>query len=95
MTNQNALADFAVMDDMAGRQGGAGAEYATCDGHTWWLDDIAAFELEGEQQTGRIEAFRRNVANGAMCAWIELDGDLPGLFAAVPVQGLTYPAVKS
>lgn len=91
MMTQHALADFAVMDDMARRQEDAGAEYATCDGRTWWLDDMAAFELDGEQRTGRIEAFRRDVTNGAMCAWIELDGDLPGMFAAAPVSRLQLP----
>lgn len=61
---------------------------ATWEGRTYRINDYVRFKHEGDTLTGWIADFRKDVRNGSACAWIELDGALPGSFLAPPLSDL-------
>ena len=52
------------------------------------IGDRVSFDTDEGIQIGYVNALRRDVGNGELNAWIELDHPWPGLFRAVPVSAL-------
>ena len=59
------------------------------------LGDRVTFDTDEGYQAGTVNDLRRDVGNGELHAWVELDHQWPGMFRAVPlaaVQPLTATA---
>jgi hypothetical protein len=52
------------------------------------LRDRVTFDTEEGIQAGYVNGLRRDIGNGALHAWVEVDHLLPGCFRAVPVSDI-------
>ena len=52
------------------------------------LGDRVTFDTEEGYQAGTVNDLRRDVGNGELHAWVELDHQWPGVFRAVPLAAL-------
>ncbi|NKI68115.1 hypothetical protein GN109_01675 [Collimonas pratensis] len=52
------------------------------------LRDHVTFDTDEGIQTGFVNGLRRDIGNGELYAWIELDHQWPGIFHAVPVSAI-------
>lgn len=52
------------------------------------IGDRVTFDTDDGYQTGTVNDLRRDVGNGELHAWVELDHQWPGLFRAVPLAAL-------
>jgi hypothetical protein len=50
--------------------------------------DRVTFDTDEGIQTGYVNGLRRDVGNGELHAWVELDHQWPGCFRAVPVSDI-------
>ncbi|MEO6918685.1 MAG: hypothetical protein ABI171_06655 [Collimonas sp.] len=50
------------------------------------IHDRVTFDSGDGIQVGYVNGLRRDISNGEMHAWIELDHQWPGIFCAVPVS---------
>lgn len=55
------------------------------------LGDRVTFDTDEGYQAGTVNALRRDVGNGELHAWVELDHQWPGMFCAVPLSALVRP----
>lgn len=52
------------------------------------LGDRVTFDTDEGYQAGTVNDLRRDVGNGELHAWVELDHQWPGMFRAVPLAAL-------
>lgn len=52
------------------------------------LGDRVTFDTDEGYQAGTVNDLRRDVGNGELHAWVELDHQWPGMFRAVPLTAL-------
>ena len=52
------------------------------------LGDRVTFDTDEGYQAGTVSDLRRDVGNGELHAWVELDHQWPGVFRAVPLAAL-------
>ena len=52
------------------------------------IGDRVSFDSDEGYQVGTISDLRRDVSNGELHAWVELDHQWAGMFRAVPLKGL-------
>ena len=52
------------------------------------LGDRVTFDTDEGYQAGTVNDLRRDVGNGELHAWVELDHQWPGVFRAVPLAAL-------
>lgn len=50
--------------------------------------DRVTFDTDEGIQVGYVSGLRRDIGNGELHAWIEVDHQLPGCFRAVPVSDI-------
>ncbi|AMP06554.1 hypothetical protein [Collimonas pratensis] len=50
--------------------------------------DRVTFDTDEGIQAGYVNDLRRDVGNGELHAWVELDHQWPGMFRAVPVSDI-------
>lgn len=50
--------------------------------------DRVTFDTDEGYQTGTVSDLRRDVGNGELNAWVELDHQWPGCFRAIPLAAL-------
>ena len=56
--------------------------------HCIKIGDRVSFDGDEGQQTGTISDLRRDVSNGELHAWVELEHQKPGIFKAVPLGAI-------
>jgi hypothetical protein len=54
------------------------------------LGDRVTFDTDEGYQAGTVNDLRRDVGNGELHAWVELDQQLPGIFRAVPLAAIMH-----
>ena len=52
------------------------------------LGDRVTFDTDEGYQAGTVNDLRRDVGNGELHAWVELDHQWPGMFRAVPLAAI-------
>ncbi|PFH10841.1 hypothetical protein BCF11_3275 [Collimonas sp. PA-H2] len=52
------------------------------------LRDRVTFDTDEGIQAGYVNDLRRDLGNGELHAWVEVDHQLPGCFRAVPVSAI-------
>ena len=52
------------------------------------LGDRVTFDTDEGYQAGTVNYLRRDVGNGELHAWVELDHQWPGMFRAVPLKDI-------
>jgi len=52
------------------------------------LGDRVTFDTDEGYQAGTVNDLRRDVGNGELHAWVELDHQWPGMFRAVPLGAI-------
>lgn len=52
------------------------------------LGDRVTFDTDEGYQAGTVNDLRRDVGNGELHAWVELDHQWPGMFRAVPLVAI-------
>ena len=52
------------------------------------LGDRVTFDTDEGHQAGTVNDLRRDVGNGELHAWVELDHQWPGMFRAVPLAAI-------
>ncbi|WP_426075042.1 hypothetical protein [Janthinobacterium sp. DSP2-3-3] len=52
------------------------------------LGDRVTFDTDEGYQAGTVNDLRRDVGNGELHAWVELDHQWPGMFRAVPLKNI-------
>ena len=52
------------------------------------IGDRVTFDTDEGDQAGTVNDLRRDVGNGELHAWVELDHQWPGMFRAVPLGAL-------
>ncbi|AIY43019.1 hypothetical protein LT85_3861 [Collimonas arenae] len=52
------------------------------------VHDRVTFDSDEGIQAGYVNGMRRDVGNGEMHAWVEIDHQWPGVFRAVPVAAI-------
>lgn len=52
------------------------------------LGDRVTFDTDEGYQAGTVNDLRRDVGNGELHAWVELDHQWPGIFRAVPLAAI-------
>ena len=52
------------------------------------LGDRVTFDTDEGFQAGTVNDLRRDVGNGELHAWVELDHQWPGMFRAVPLAAI-------
>ena len=50
--------------------------------------DRVTFDTDAGYQAGTVSDLRRDVGNGELHAWVELDHQWPGVFRAVPLAAV-------
>ena len=50
--------------------------------------DRVTFDTDEGYQAGTVSDLRRDVGNGELHAWVELDHQWPGMFRAVPLSAI-------
>ncbi len=53
-----------------------------------FIGDRVVFDNEHERRAGYIVDLRRDLGNGELHAWVEIDNDLPGIFVALPISAV-------
>lgn len=57
------------------------------------IGDRVTFDTDEGYQAGTVNDLRRDVGNGELHAWVELDHQWAGMFRAVPLEAVE--AIKS
>ena len=52
------------------------------------IGDRVTFDTDEGYQAGTVNDLRRDVGNGELNAWVELDHQLAGMFRAVPLGAI-------
>jgi hypothetical protein len=52
------------------------------------LGDRVTFDTDEGYQAGTVNDLRRDVGNGELHVWVELDHQWPGMFRAVPLGAI-------
>ena len=52
------------------------------------IGDRVTFDTDEGYQAGTVNDLRRDVGNGELHAWVELDHQWPGMFRAVPLGAI-------
>ena len=52
------------------------------------LGDRVTFDIDEGYRAGTVNDLRRDVGNGELHAWVELDHQWPGMFRAVPLGAI-------
>ena len=58
------------------------------------LGDRVTFDTDEGYQAGTVNDLRRDVGNGELHAWVELDHQWPGMFCAVPIRAIQTVAAQ-
>jgi len=61
-----------------------------CNEHTVAVGDRVSFDSDEGYQAGTVSDLRRDVGNGELHAWVELDHQWPGMFRAVPLSAIVF-----
>ena len=59
-----------------------------CNERTVAVGDRVSFDSDEGYQAGTVSDLRRDVGNGELHAWVELDHQWPGMFRAVPLSAI-------
>ena len=59
------------------------------------IGDRVTFDADEGYQAGTVNDLRRDVGNGELHAWVELDHQWPGMFRAVPLAAVQQLATTA